>query len=192
MGPLGVLTIQRTLARGRLAGFLTGLGVATADGVYASFAAFGFAALSNFLISIQSPVRLIGGAFLLYLGIKTLLSKPAAQAAAVGAQSIVPAGSRWSDYLSALALTITNPVTILAFAAIFAGSGIAGTTGMSACAPFVVAGVFGGSILWWLVLTTGVSALRSRFTPALMVWINRLSGAIIITFALVALVGLLA
>ncbi len=181
VGPIGVLVVQRVIARGRLAGLLTGLGVATADGFYAIIAAFGLSALSTFLISIQTPVRLIGGLFLLYLGIKTLLARPAEKAA-------VTSGSGASDYLSALALTITNPMTILMFAGIFAGAGL---SAQPECAPLVVLGVFSGSIAWWLFLTTLVSLLRGRFNAVWMLWVNRISGAVILAFALIALFGLI-
>jgi threonine/homoserine/homoserine lactone efflux protein len=192
VGPIGVLVIHRTLARGRSAGLFTGFGVATADAIYASFAAFGITLLSNLLISLASPVRLIGGLFLLYLGIKTMISKPAEKAAASNGETDNPkTGARLSDYFSALALTITNPMTIVMFAGIFAGVGFADASVTdSSCAPFIVAGVFAGSVLWWLILSGTTGVLRSRFTPRVMLWINRASGAIIIAFAVVSLAGL--
>ncbi len=91
------------------------------------------------------------------------------------------------DYVSALALTITNPITILSFATIFAGAGLSSD---AACAPLIVAGVFIGSMMWWFTLTTAVVVLRGRFTPTIMLWINRASGVIILAFALVTLIGL--
>ncbi|MFN8531592.1 MAG: LysE family translocator [Anaerolineae bacterium] len=182
VGPIGILVINRVLARGRWAGLRTGLGVATADSFYAAIAAFGLAALQNLLISAQTPVRLIGGLFLLYLGYKTMRSVPADHAA----QSTSSGGL--SDYVSALALTITNPMTILMFTGIFAGANLSGEMGG---APFIVIGVFCGSVLWWLFLSTVTSLLRGRFTPAVMVWVNRLSGSVIIAFAVVTLAGLL-
>lgn len=187
MGPLGVLTIRRTLAHGRLAGFVTGLGVATADGLYSIVAAFSLSLIANTLIGIQTPVRLIGGLFLLYLGIKTLLAKPAEDAAQAGGTGLL------GMYGSALALTITNPMTIIAFAGIFAGAGLAlGGEGASPLLPLlVVIGVFSGSALWWFTLTSVVNVLRGRFTPRVMKWVNRISGAVIIAFALNTLAGLI-
>lgn len=188
IGAMGVLVIHRTLARGRLAGFLTGLGVASADAIYASFAAFGIAVLSNLLISLAAPVRLIGGLFLLYLGVKTLRSAP------VDTRTAPPSDTKsayLSDYLSALGLTITNPMTILMFAGIFTGAGFTDmTTSEAHLAPLIVIGTFLGSTLWWVILTTLTGILRTRFTPRLMVWVNRISGAVIIGFALVTLAGL--
>jgi threonine/homoserine/homoserine lactone efflux protein len=177
-----VLTIRRTLAHGRGAGFVTGLGVATADAFYSIIAAFSLSLISNILIGAQTPIRLVGGLFLLYLGIKTLLAQPAERAATAESHSL------WGAYTSALFLTATNPMTILAFAGIFAGAGLAD----SRMPLIVVVGVFCGSLLWWLLLTTMVSLLRSRFTPPIMVWVNRISGVVIMLFALFTLFGLLA
>jgi len=160
---------------------LSGAGVATADGIYATFAAFGLSALSTLLISVQTSVRLIGGLFLLYLGIRTFFLRPADHAATAASRGGI------GDYVSALALTITNPITILSFATIFAGAGLSSD---AACAPLIVAGVFIGSMMWWFTLTTAVVVLRGRFTPTIMLWINRASGVIILAFALVTLIGL--
>jgi threonine/homoserine/homoserine lactone efflux protein len=188
VGPIGVLTIRRTLAHGRLAGLITGLGVATADAFYSTIAAFGLTLLADFLISIQMPIRLVGGLFLLYLGIKTLMSTPADHAAQAEGRNLV------GMYTSALALTATNPMTILAFAGIFVGSGLMldGGAASPVESVLIVIGVFCGSLLWWLFLSGGVSLARERFTPAMMRWVNRISGGFIIAFALVTLYGLIA
>ncbi|MDL1900063.1 LysE family translocator [Anaerolineae bacterium CFX9] len=185
VGPIGVLIIQRTLARGRRAGFITGLGVATADAAYATFAAFGITLLSSVLISAAPVIRLVGGLFLLYLGIRTLLSQPASKAASLEASS---RRAHLSSFGAAFLLTITNPMTILMFAGIFAGAGLATTDPL--CAALTVLGIFTGSALWWLILSTGVSLLRGRITPTLLVWINRASGTIIVIFAALTLAGL--
>lgn len=186
VGPIGVLTIRRTLAHGWLAGLITGLGVATADAFYSTIAAFGLTLLADFLISIQMPIRLVGGVFLLYLGIRTLVSTPATHAAQAEGRNLV------GMYTSALALTATNPMTILAFAGIFVGSGLMMDGGAASPAEsvLIVIGVFSGSLLWWLFLSGGVSLLRERFTPEMMRWVNRISGGVIIAFALVTLYGL--
>ncbi len=180
VGPIGVLCIRRTLSNGRLTGFLSGMGAATADMVYGAIAAFGLSAVSNLLMDNKVWLKLIGGIFLLYLGIKTFLEKPADHAAKANQSGFVGA------YLSTFFLTITNPMTILSFAAIFAGTMLTGTSG----SPLViVAGVFFGSALWWLTLSFGVSLLRDRLTTDHMAWINRISGAIIIVFGIFALIS---
>ena len=184
---MGILTIRRTLAHGRLSGFATGLGVATADAVYASIAAFSLTLIANILTSIEIPVRIVGGIFLIYLGVKAFSTPPAEREARAEGSSL------FGMYGSAFALTMTNPQTILAFLGIFTGSGLISTTVESSAdrSLVVVLGVFAGSILWWTFLSGMVSLLRERFTPGMMRWVNRLSGTIIIAFALWALGGLL-
>ncbi len=185
VGPISLLCISRTLQRGFLYGFVTGLGAATADAAYGSIAAFGLTLISTFLVSQQTWIRLIGGLFLLYLGIRTMLAKPAQQAAQAKGNSFLGA------YASTLLLTLTNPLTILSFAAIFAGFGVGVTSKNGASAALVVAGVFCGSGMWWLVLSGSVSLLREKMTARWLVWINRCAGLAIVIFGLVALLSLL-
>lgn len=186
VGPIGVLCIRRTLAIGRLSGLVTGLGAATADGVYGAIAAFGLTAISGFLIAQQTWLRLVGGAFLVYLGLRTLLARPAVAALDSGSASLA------GDYASTFFLTLTNPLTILSFVAVFAGLGLATNGQGYGSAAGLVAGVFCGSALWWLTLSTGVSLLRNRFTPSSLRWVNIVSGAIIAAFGVVALLSLAA
>ena len=181
VGPIGVLCIRRTLAEGRVAGLVSGLGAATADAVYGCVAGFGLTIISNTLISQQTWLRVIGGAFLCCLGFKTLLARPAEETAPTGANSLVGA------YTSTFLLTLTNPMTILSFAAIFAGLG--GASGDYVSAAVLVLGVFIGSALWWLTLSTGVSLFRTRFTPRGLRWVNRISGLVIAGFGLAALLS---
>jgi threonine/homoserine/homoserine lactone efflux protein len=182
VGPIGVLCIRRTLSDGRLTGLLSGLGAAAADVVYGAIAAFGLSVIMNVLIDQAGWLKLIGGLFLLYLGIKTLLSKPAEEAAKAKSSGLL------SAFLSTFFLTITNPMTILSFIAIFAGLG---TTTQQAASPMIlVAGVFAGSAAWWLTLSFGVGLMRERVTPNLMLWINRTSGMVIILFGIYSLVSI--
>jgi threonine/homoserine/homoserine lactone efflux protein len=184
VGPIGVLCIRRTLADGRLSGLVSGLGAATADMLYGCVAGFGLTFISSFLVGQQLWLRLFGGLFLLYLGIKTLLSKPAEQAAKAGGTGLL------SAYVSTFVLTVTNPLTILSFVAIFAGLGLANTNGSYASALILVLGVFLGSALWWLLLVGGVGLFRSKFNTQGLLWVNRISGTIITVFGVVALIGL--
>jgi threonine/homoserine/homoserine lactone efflux protein len=182
VGPIGVLCIRRTLADGRAAGLMSGLGAATADALYGCIAGFGLTFISGLLISQQGWLRLIGGAFLLYLGIKTLLSRPAEQPASAGGTGLARA------YASTLLLTLTNPATILSFVAVFAGLGLASAGGDYTAAVFLVLGVFVGSALWWLLLSGGVGLFRARFDARALRWVNRASGAVIATFGMLALI----
>ncbi len=184
VGPIGVLCIRRTLAQGRLAGFVSGLGAASADMIYGAIAAFGLTAITGLLVRQQGWLRLVGGLFLCYLGLRTLLARPADSAASVEGRS------RAGAYLSTFVLTLTNPMTILSFAAIFAGAGVAQTGSSYGAAAAMVVGVFLGSAAWWLLLSAGVSLLRSRFDARAALWVNRLSGLVILGFGAAALISL--
>jgi len=180
VGPISLLVIRRTLAEGRVVGFVSGLGVATADGTYGAIAAFGLGAITDILVGGQRILGLVGGAFLLWLAWRTARPEPTEPAATPEPKSGLP-----SAYLSTLGLTLTNPMTILSFAALFAGLGIApGNVGGAAS---LTLGVFIGSSAWWLVLTSVVGALRSRLTKAWLGRINVASGIVIGIFALLAI-----
>ena len=180
VGPIGVLCIRRALADGRAVGLATGLGAATADALYGCIAGFGLTAVSAFLVGQQFWLRLVGGAFLCYLGIRTFVTRPAEQEANVRGGSLI------SAYASTFFLTLTNPMTILSFVAVFAGFGLAASPDYFAASALVI-GVFLGSALWWLILSHGVGLLRSRLGPNWTQMINRLSGCIILAFGLYAL-----
>jgi threonine/homoserine/homoserine lactone efflux protein len=184
VGAIGLLCIRRTLAEGRLAGFVSGLGAATADALYGAVAALGLTAVSSAIVDHQSAVRLAGGLFLCYLGVRTALAHPAAGAANASA------GGLFAAYASTLALTLTNPTTILSFAAVFAGLGLGAAAGDRASAVMMVCGVFLGSALWWLILSGAVGFFRRALTPERLRWVNRLSGAALVAFGVVALVSL--
>jgi threonine/homoserine/homoserine lactone efflux protein len=181
VGPIGLLCIRRSLAQGRLAGFVTGLGAAAADGVYGAIGAFGITAISALLVDQQRWLALAGGMFLIWLGIAGMRRAPASEAASPSRNARDLAGY----FFSTFALTLTNPATILSFAAVFAGLGLGGTGSIGA-ALVMIAGVFLGSAAWWLFLSGAVGWLRTRLGPDLLVWINRLSGLILIGFGLFA------
>src|SRR5437899_10142107 len=184
VGPIGVLCIRRSLAEGRQIGFATGLGAATADAIYGAVAAFGLTVISSFLVGQKWWLGLIGGIFLCYLGVRTFLSRPAESSVTM------PNGDLASAYCSTLILTLTNPMTIFSFVAVFAGFGLAKSPDYFA-ASLLVAGVFAGSAFWWLLLSTGVALFRSRVTPNWMRSVNRFSGGVIFAFGVYSLVTLL-
>jgi threonine/homoserine/homoserine lactone efflux protein len=184
VGPISLLVIRRTLAEGRLVGLVSGLGVATADATYGAIAAFGLGAVSDLLVDARQVLGLVGGVFLLWLAWRTARSAPTEASVASTRRGGLPGA-----YLSILGLTLTNPMTILSFGALFAGLGV--TSGATGDAALVVLGVLLGSTTWWVVLTTVVGALRSRVTPA---WIHRInlgSGVVIGAFAIVAIASAL-
>ena len=181
VGPIGVLCIRRTLAEGRASGPTSGLGAATADALYGCIAGFGLTFISSFLVNQQTWLRLIGGVFLCYLGLKTLLTKPAEQVTVADGMGLVGA------FASTFLLRLLNRMSIISFAAIFAGLGLAGTGGSYLSAGILVLGAVLGSALWWLLLSVGFGLLRDRFNLGGLRWINRISGAVIAGFKLLAL-----
>jgi len=160
-------------------GLVTGLGAATADAAYGCVAAFGLTAISSFLVGQRLWLGFFGGLFLCYLGIRVFISQPSGPAE-------VRRGGLLSTYISTLFLTLANPMTILSFAAVFAGFGL-GTAPDYPDAGALAAGVFIGSALWWLLLSNGVALFRSRVGSGWMRVINRLSGGIIMAFGLYSL-----
>jgi threonine/homoserine/homoserine lactone efflux protein len=180
VGPIGVLCIRRTLADGRATGLAVGLGAAAADAMYGAVAGFGLTAVSSLLVRQQGILRLIGGLFLCYLGVRTFLATPASAAARAGGAGLLGA------FTSTLGLTLANPATILSFVAVFAGLGIAGA-GSWREATVLVAGVFLGSALWWLLLSGTVGALRARLDVHALRWVNRVSGLVLLAFGVAAL-----
>jgi threonine/homoserine/homoserine lactone efflux protein len=182
VGPIGVLCIRRTLSEGRTTGLFTGLGAASADAIYGYVAGSGLVFISSVLVGQQVWLRIIGGLFLCLLGVKTVLSRPAEHAASVRRYHHAEA------YVSTFFLTLTNPMTILSFAAVFAGLGLSG--GSYTSAELLVLGVFSGSALWWLILSSTVSAFRGGFHSRRLKWVNRISGMIILAFGVLALASL--
>ena len=178
VGPIGVLCIRRTLVNGQVAGLVSGLGAATADAIYGAIAGFGLMAITGPLIEYQTWLRFFGGAFLCYLGIKTLISQPAEM------DSEVQNPNQLGAYASTFMLTLTNPMTILSFAAIFTSAGVGSTNGDYGTAITLIAGVFVGSALWWLLLSTSVGVFRQKINPRSYIWINRVSGTVITLFGL--------
>lgn len=181
VGPIGVLTIRRTLTEGRLSGFITGMGAAMADSVYGIVAGFGLTAVSSFLLTQELWMKLLGGLFLLFLGIKSFVTKPASKAANIDSKGL------FNNFISTFFLTVTNPATILSFLAIFVGLGLGTTSTDYSSSSTLVLGVFMGSAIWWFILSSIVSYFQSKITPDKLIWINRLSGLIIFSFGLFAL-----
>lgn len=175
VGPLWVLCFRRTLAQGTGTGLASGMGVAVADGLYGAVAAFGLTVVSGFLLRHAFWIGLAGGLYLVYLGVKTLLARPSLDA---GLDERLGAARA---FLSTLGLTLANPPTIVAFAAIFAGLGL--VTSDYAAAAWVVLGVFLGSASWWIVLAAGAGWLRGRIGPRVLRALNALSGLGILGFA---------
>jgi threonine/homoserine/homoserine lactone efflux protein len=183
VGPIGILCIRRSLTSGWTAGLLTGMGAATADALYGCVAGFGLAGVTGFVVGQRAWIQTVGGLFLCWLGLRIILSgtdeKPAAKASGCAAMG----------YLSALFLTLTNPMTILSFAAVFAGMGLGSIGAGHMAAGWLVAGVFSGSMAWWTILSSASSLFNTRMNAKSMRWINRFSGAVLTGFGLAAVIG---
>jgi threonine/homoserine/homoserine lactone efflux protein len=184
VGAMGVLCIQRTLAGGWLAGFATGAGIATADAAYAACAAFGVTAVSAAIEALQAPLRLAGGAVLVWLGVRAIVA-PVVHEVVHDEAAVRGYGAL---YASAVGLTLTNPMTIMAFAAVFASAGLAvsGGPGPALVATF---GVAIGSLAWWVALVTTVSAARHAVSDRAVHLVNRLSGAAVAAFGIAAIIS---
>ncbi len=178
VGPMWVLCFRRTVTSGALTGFVSGMGIAVADGLYGAVAAFGLTAVSGFMLDQRLWIGLAGAVFLTFLGIKFLLAKPKD----LNDEKTRNTGLA-AAFLSTLGLTLTNPPTILAFAAIFAGLGLASGADYTAAA-WIVLGVFIGSAAWWIMLAAVAGRLRGRLGPRLARAINLVSGVSILAFAL--------
>jgi len=185
VGPIGVLCARRTLMHGRRAGFFSGMGAATADALYGFVAAFGLTIISDLLVGHQFWLRLVGGTLLGFLGVKAFIANPEET------RELPKTARRYAGmYTSTFILTLTNPMTIFSFAAVFAGFGLAGTKGSVLHAIILVLGVFLGSATWWFLLVGVFSIFRRRFRHHELQWLNRIAGVIIAGSGILALLSL--
>jgi len=185
VGPIGVLCIRRTFINGWRSGILSGLGAAFADTVYGIIAAFGLTFISSFLIEQQFLLRILVGIFLLVLGVKTFLTEHPWTDTDVPKSNLNLTG----DCLSAFVLTLMNPLTIIAFAGIFAAIGLSSSEISYYSATIIVLGVFAGACFWWFILSCFVTLLKTKLKFASFKVMNRVSGSIIFVFGIVALEG---
>lgn len=184
VGPIGILCITRTLARGFPSGLVSGLGAATADALYGSVAGLGITWAAAFLIDQRVWLRLFGGLFLIYLGVKTFTRTDSADRIEARNTRLL------KDYATTFWLTLTNPMTIISFGAVFAALGPGEARADAVPALLLIAGIFSGSVLWWVILSSGVSFVRGVPTSRHMRMINRVAGVIIAGFGLTALASL--
>jgi len=183
VGPIGILCIQRSLQDGFRIGLWTGLGAATADTFYGAMAAFGLTAISSLLTAHENVIRLVGAAFLLLIGIRSLIAH--------SQQNIKPSEtepSAWHAYFSTFFLTLSNPATILSFIAIFAALGLGTEDREYSEALILVISISIGSTIWWLLLSGGVAYVLNRWMNAsIMRWVNITSGLILCVFGVFVL-----
>jgi threonine/homoserine/homoserine lactone efflux protein len=162
---------------------IVGFGAATADAIYGCVAAFGLTYVSDLLVTQHMWLRLIGGAFLCYLGIKTFLARPMETSATANGRGLL------RSYVSTFLLTLTNPLTIFAFVGVFAALGLRDGSLGYGTASTLVFGVFLGSCLWFFTLSYGITHFRRKINSAGLGWVNRISGLLIIIFGIIAIIS---
>ena len=184
IGPMGIMCIRKTLTEGRLRGLIIGLGAATADLLYGCVAAFGLTVISDTLTTQRFWIRLVGGTLLLFLGMRTFRARPSDPKFQIHSSGMI------GSYFSTLFLTLTNPLTIFAFLAVFAALGIVGGLDYVS-ASALVAGIFIGSCLWFLLLSSSALRFREKFDVNGLRWVNRIAGVLIILSGVGTLITLL-
>ena len=185
LGPVGFLCLRKSLSQGPMAGFSAGLGAATADALYAAVAGFGITWIADWLLGFKLWLGLGGGLFIIILGIRSLMTVPSLEETQGGSGN----GNLMAGLASTFVLTLTNPMTILAFAAIFAGLGLGAGDKSWPAAATMVAGVWSGSVLWWAVVSGLGGIMRGNLGARHFLWINRLVGVGLIALGLVAMGG---
>jgi threonine/homoserine/homoserine lactone efflux protein len=193
LGPIGILCTNRTLAQGPRQGFICGLGAAAADALYALAGTVALAAIAQWMISDREELRVVGGIFLVYLGARTFLRPGIVMTAPGKLPALLPPGWQ-AAFLSTFLLTLANPMTLLSFAAVFAGLGVTSVgmvLGARSAAAALVVGVFLGSALWWLILSTCIGRLRHYIGVRTLTLINRVCGTVLTAFGLYAIASLL-
>jgi threonine/homoserine/homoserine lactone efflux protein len=185
LGPIGVMCIQRTLSKGRLSGFVSGMGAASADIIYSIFAGLGITFIIDILTKYSIEFQVIGGAFLLFLGLRLFFKNPIKQF-----RQPKTKGGLVGDFLSTFFLTITNPLALFLFVGVFATIGFMNTKFEHFTLGYIVAGVALGTTLWWFVLSTLINLFRSKIRLRKLNWINKISGIAIFIFGVVAIVNL--
>lgn len=183
VGPVGVLCVRRTLTHGRMTGFISGIGAASADVIFGAIAGFGLTAVTQFLLENRFWIQLVGSLLLFFLGYQAFRSKPPQSTNGNNNKSML------SAFTSTFLLTLTNPLTVFSFMGIFAVVGVDETYNMIS-ALILVAGVFLGSVVWWLSISMGISLFRHRFKLQSLVWINRISGFLLIGFGILIVLDL--
>jgi threonine/homoserine/homoserine lactone efflux protein len=192
LGPIGILCISCTLAAGPRQGFICGLGAAAANALYALAGCVALWAIAQWVVDDRTGLRVIGGVYLVYLGARTFM-RPTFVLPSPGRTAAVLPSATHAVFMIPFRVTLANPVALLGFAAIFAGLGVAPTDLISGAgtSAAVVAGVFLGSALWWLAVSSLIGRLRSYIGPTTLTWINRIAGTVLTAFGLYAIAALL-
>ncbi|MGC9375516.1 MAG: LysE family translocator [Bacteroidales bacterium] len=185
LGPVGVLCIQRTINKGRVSGFFSGMGAATVDSFFALVAALGLTFIINFIEEQHFYIQLFGGGVLIFLGTRIFNTNPIKQIRRHRKKK----NKLVEDFFSVLFLTLSNPLAIFLFVAAFAGIGLVTSKDSSIKSSLIIAGVFLGALLWWASLTFFVDLYRKKFRLKQLWWINKIAGILIIVFGVAAMLS---
>lgn len=185
LGPIGVLCIQRTLNKGRLSGFVSGSGAAVADGFFAIIAGFGISIIIDSIIQYQLYLKIAGGILLMVIGIKLLYQNPALE---LRKQLKKKKQGLLGDFISVFILTVSNPIGIFVFGAVFAGFNMIHDSNLSVI--MIIIGVLLGASLWWFSLTSFVSIFRKKFRLRKLLLVNRIAGVLVIIFAVIIFISI--
>lgn len=189
LGPMGVLIIQKTLQKGAFAGFVAGMGAAFADLFYATVAAFGLGVVLNAIQSHELILQIIGGIFLVIVGATIYFGNPLKQ---IRMKKRVSKKGLLGDFLTLFFLTVSNPVAIVVFMAVFAGASVFGDTPSLRVEMFVLLGILLGGGLWWYTLSTLVDLFRKKFRLRVLIRINRVSGIVITLIGVLVILSVFA
>src|SRR3972149_1033899 len=184
LGPIGVVCVQRTLSKGRTSGFVSGMGAAFADTFYAILAGFGLSIIISFIEARQMYFEIAGIALCFFIGIKIFYSNPVKQFRPGNKKN-----SLFEDFASVALLTLSNPMALFFFLAVFAGLGLVHKEMDLKLTFYLAIGVLAGATAWWFILSSFINIFRDKFRLKSIWWINKIAGAIIILFGLFAIIG---
>lgn len=183
VGPIGILIIQRTVNKSRLSGYMSGLGAALADLIYAIVAAYSLTFIIELVRHNQLAFQILGGMAVVAIGLHIFFKNPVKDFKKFKRKGNTPI----QDLTSTLLLTLANPITIFAFLALLASSGITFTLERPYQTMFLVIGVFAGACIWWLSLIELVYLFKHRFNLRVLWWFNKIAGIAVMLFVVITL-----
>ena len=186
IGPMGVLCVQRTLNKGKSSGFSSGMGIATADAIFALIAGLGISFIIHFLSEQQLIIKIIGGLVIAFIGLRIFIANPVKQLKKHRREG----KNLFEDFISILFMALSNPLTVFLYIAIFAGLNLHDVAAGYSSALLVVAGVFVGASISWFAISTVVNYFRAKIRLRKLMWINRIAGITIILFGVFAICSL--
>lgn len=186
LGPMGVLVIQRTVNKSRMAGLLSGMGAALSDTLYAIIAGFSLTFVVDFIRVNEVLFQTIGAVVVLALGIHIFFKNPVTDLR----RNRLRGNTHFQDIISSFLVTFSNPLTVFVFLAVFTSSGVAVNLQQPYHSSLVILGIFTGALAWWFSLSGIVSMFRHKINLRVLWWINKTAGILIVLFVLVTVIVL--